>query len=145
MKENFEGELEQYLVRTFVETETQGAWMKDMNISSGTIITKEYQSNNCSLQKWIFEAKLAGVKRLKLGFIGYDNNSKNRPVILNVNEATVEGLEQTVSVKMNDCWGNVKYFFDLISDMDTGTYLLSKAAYTPLSLKMFQISGKEDF
>lgn len=59
--------------------------MKDMNISSGTIITKEYQSNNCSLQKWIFQAKLAGVKRLKLGFIGYDNNNKNRPVILNVN------------------------------------------------------------
>jgi len=35
--------------------------MKDMNVSGGNIITKEYQFNNCSLQKWIFEAKLAGV------------------------------------------------------------------------------------
>lgn len=46
---------------------------------------------------------------------------------------------------MDECWGNVKYFLDLINEMDTGTYLLSKAAYTPLSMKMFQISGKEDF
>ena len=91
--------------------------MKDMNASSGTIITKEYQSNNCSLQKWIFEAQLAGVSRLKLGYIGYDKNNKNRPVLLNVSEVTVEGLEQTLSVKMDECWGNVKYFFDILTGM----------------------------
>ena len=82
---------------------------------------------------------------MKLGFIGYDNNNKNRPVILNVNDATVEGLEQTLSVKMDECWGNARYFFDLIRDMDTGTYLLSKGPYTPLSVKVYKISGKEDF
>ena len=42
---------------------------------------------------------------------------------------------------MDECWGNVKYFFDLIGKMDTGTYLLSKSPYTPLSLKLFMISG----
>ena len=50
-----------------------------------------------------------------------------------------------MSVKIDECWKNVKYFFDLLSKMETGTYLLSKAPYTPLSLKLFMISGSEDF
>ena len=65
----------------------------------------------------MFEAQLAGVRRLKLGYIGYDNNNKNRPVLLNVSEVTVEGLEQTLSVKMDECWGNVKYLFDKLKGM----------------------------
>ena len=85
-----------------------------MNTAGGNILTKEYHSNNCNLQKWMFEAKLAGVDRLKLGFIGYDTNQKNKPVLLNVHETSVEGLENSLSVKIDECWKNVKYFFDLL-------------------------------
>ena len=76
------GEIEEYLIRTFMESETQGAWLKDMKVSPGTIITKEYHSNNCSMQKWICEAKLAGVNAIKTGFMGFE---QNKPVLLNVN------------------------------------------------------------
>ena len=134
-------ELEYYLVRTFVETETQGGWLNLMKTSPGTIVTKEYQSNNCNLQKWLFEAKLAGVRKLKLGFIGID---KNRPILLNVNETSVETLEQTLSVKMEERWGIVNHIISKVAALEDGIYLLTKSAYTPLSLKLYMIEAAED-
>ena len=68
-----------------------------MKTSPGSIITKEYHANNCSIQKWICQARLAGVEKMKFGYMGYE---QNKPVLLNVSEVTVEGLEKTLSFKL---------------------------------------------
>ena len=60
MKQGSEGD-EQCLIRTFVETTTDGGWVNDIKTAQGKLIFQEYQANSCSLQKWICEAKLAGV------------------------------------------------------------------------------------
>lgn len=124
-----------------MESETQGAWIKQMKTSPGSIITKEYHANNCSIQKWICEARLAGVENIKLGYMGYE---QNKPVLLNVSEVTVEGLQKTFSFKFESCWSILNYVIDLVSQQEDGTYVLSKAPYTPLSLKLYQIAVKQD-
>lgn len=142
MKENKEtGEIKEYLIRTFMESETLGAWSQQMKTSPGTIITKEYQSNNCSLQKWICEAKLAGVSSIKAGYMGFE---QNKPTLLNVSEITVEGMESILSFKTESCWSVLKYVLDLIAGLDDGTFVLSRAPYTPLSIKLFKIASKEE-
>ena len=73
--------------------------------------------------------------------MGYD---QNKPVLLNVNEVSVEGMENTIlSFKTESCWSVLKYILDLVSGLEDGTYVLSRAPYTPLSLKLFKIAGKE--
>lgn len=125
-----------------MESETQGAWCKDMKVSPGTIITKEYHSNNCSIQKWICEAKLAGVNSIKTGFMGYE---QGKPALLNVNEITVEGMESILSFKTDSCWSVLKYVLDLLAGLNDGVYILSRAPYTnPLSIKLYKMPSKDE-
>ena len=55
----------------------------------------------------------------------------------------MKSLEQFISFKENDCWPVLKYILDLIYKEESGTYVLSRSPYTPLSLKLFNIP-KED-
>ena len=47
------GEQIKCLIRSFVETETDGGWIRDIKKTQGTLVFEEYLSNSCSLQKWI--------------------------------------------------------------------------------------------
>ena len=89
MKKKSDGELVPVLIRTFVETQTDGAWIKDIGTSTGKIVSQEWQNNACSVQKWICEAKLAGVDTIKTGYMGI---SKGKPTILNCDDNAVSSL-----------------------------------------------------
>ena len=47
------GTAEQCLIRAFMETGTDGAWIEDIKKTQGTLVFQEYLSNSCSVQKWI--------------------------------------------------------------------------------------------
>jgi hypothetical protein len=140
-KNSTTGELQYFLIRTFMESETQGSWVKNMK-TPGTMMTKEYQSNSCSIQKWICEARLADVKEIKTGFIAFDNNKT--PTLLNVDQKSIESFEKTFSFKYESCWSTVKYFLNLLAGVEDGNYVLSKDPYTPLSIKLFQTANADD-
>ncbi len=125
-----------------MQNETQGVWVKNMQ-TTGSLITKEYQSNICSLQKWICEAHLAGVDEIKTGFIGYTQNKSL--ALLNVDQISVKGLQNTMSqFRFENCWVPVKYILNLLTDLEDGTYVLAKAPYTPLSIKLYQIYTNDE-
>lgn len=71
MKVRSDDTAEECLIRAFVETGTDGAWIEDIKKTQGTLVFAEYLANSCSLQKWIIEGRLAGVEMAKLGFIGF--------------------------------------------------------------------------
>lgn len=124
-----------------MESESQGVWVKSMK-TPGALITKEYQSNSCSIQKWICEARLAGVEEIKTGFVGFSQNKSL--ALLNVDQVSVRGLENTLSFKYESCWSAVKYICGLLAGLEDGNYVLAKNPYTPLSIKLYQTSSIEE-
>ena len=53
-------------------------------------------------------------------------------------------MEQFITFKESECWPVLKYILDLLYSCDSGTYVLSRSAYTPLSLKLYHLPAKEE-
>ena len=53
-------------------------------------------------------------------------------------------MENILSFKTDSCWSVLKYILDLIVGLEDGTYVLSRAPYTPLAVKLFKIASKEE-
>jgi hypothetical protein len=104
-------------------------------------VFQEYLSNSCSLQKWICEARLAGVELIKFGFVGFD---KQKPYIINIEESTISNLQRYISFKHEDTYPVLKYIIETLIKEEDGEYVLTKNAYTPLSLKLYKLPAKED-
>ncbi len=132
---------EECLIRAFVETGTDGAWIEDIKKTQGTLVFQEYLYNSCSLQKWICEGRIAGVELIKMGFIGLKNQ---KPKLINVNETTLKSLENFISFREAECWPILKYILDILYSCESGTYVLSRSPYTPLALKLFNLPPKEE-
>jgi hypothetical protein len=132
---------EECLIRAFVETGTDGAWIEDIKKTQGTLVFSEYLANSCSLQKWICEGRIAGVELIKLGFIGFE---RGKPKLINVTETTLKNLESQITFKESESWPVLKYVLDLIYKCESGTYILSRSPYTPLALKLYHLPPKED-
>lgn len=141
MKKRSTGEEEECMIRAFVETGTDGGWISDIKQSQGTLVFQEYLSNSCSLQKWICEARLADVECIKFGFVGFD---KQKPYIINIEESTISNLEKYISFKHEDTYPVLKLIIDTLIKEEDGEYVLTKNAYTPLSLKLYKLPAKEE-
>ena len=144
MKVKGEGEDAEHIpcmIRSFVETSTDGAWVRDIKKTQGTLVFQEYLSNSCSLQKWIVEGRIAGVDMIKLGFIGFD---QQKAKLINVNETTLTSLESYITFKEKDCWPMLKQVLKVLFAAESGAYILSRSPYTPLALKLFHLPPKDD-
>jgi hypothetical protein len=141
MKVKSDGSAEPCLIRSFIETTTDGGWIEDMKKTQGTLVFQEYLANSCSVQKWICEGRIAGVENIKMGFIGFE---KQKPKIINVNETSLKSMESYISFKESECWPILKYVLDLLYSCDSGTYVLSRSPYTPLAIKLFNLPVKEE-
>jgi len=78
---------------------------------------------------------------IKLGFIGFE---KQKAKLINVTETTLKSLEQFISFKESECWPILKYILELMYKCESGTYVLSRSPYTPLSLKLYHLPPKEE-
>ena len=78
---------------------------------------------------------------MKFGFVGFD---KQKPYIINIEESTVTNLEKYISFKHEDCYLVIKYIVDTLISQEDGEYVLTKNAYTPLSLKLYKLPTKEE-
>lgn len=80
------------------------------------------------------------MEMIKLGFVGFE---KQKPKLINVNETTLKTLESSISFKEAESWPILKYILDLLYSCESGTYILSRSPYNPLSLKLFYLPKEE--
>jgi hypothetical protein len=52
-------------------------------------------------------------------------------------------METTLSFNYESCWSNVKYILGLLAQLDSGTYVLAKNPYSPLSMKLYKTANAE--
>ena len=76
---------------------------------------------------------------MKFGFVGFD---KQKPYIINIEESSVGNLEKYISFKYEDCFPVIKYIIESLIKEEDGEYVLTKNAYTPLSLKLYKLPAK---
>jgi hypothetical protein len=84
---------------------------------------------------------LAGVEVMKFGFVAFD---KQKPYIINMEESTVTNLEKYISFKHEDCYPVLKHIVETLINEEDGEYVLTKNAYTPLSLKLYKLPTKDE-
>lgn len=78
---------------------------------------------------------------MKFGFVAFD---KQKPYIINMEESTVTNLEKYISFKHEDCYPVLKHIVETLINEEDGEYVLTKNAYTPLSLKLYKLPTKDE-
>jgi len=102
-----------------------GGWrMKLENQKAGCFAT-ELKSNNCKLSKWVFQANLADVANIKLGWISRTNpKDPYTHSILTVTNHPIKEIQSELGIDLYQVWGNVKYILNVLQKQPEGSYIL---------------------
>lgn len=83
--------------------------------SQGNIFVDEVKKNNNKLSQWTTECVLGGINQMKLGFITrVDPKSNNSHLVVGTMTTTIDVLCQQLKLSVNNGWGIVKSFIDII-------------------------------
>lgn len=83
--------------------------------SQGNIFVDEVKKNNNKLSQWTIQSLLGGVNQIKLGFITRENPKSNAShLVAGTMTSNVDILCQQLKLSINNGWGIVKSFIDII-------------------------------
>lgn len=83
--------------------------------SQGNIFADEIKKNNNLISQWTTQSVLGGVKSMKIGFVARENVKDNRNhFVAGSMTLGVDMLCQQLNVQINNGWGIVKSFIDII-------------------------------
>uniref|UniRef100_A0A7S0YMD9 Eukaryotic translation initiation factor 3 subunit 7 n=1 Tax=Polytomella parva TaxID=51329 RepID=A0A7S0YMD9_9CHLO len=111
----------------------------------GSALLLEAKNNKNKMAKWTVCALLAGVEVMKLGWVvrGTHRDNCNHSILLTQTQKPKE-LAQTLTLKMETCWGIVASISELLLKKPEGQYLLVKDANKEL-LRLYEIPASACF
>jgi len=108
-------------------------WRRKLDTQKGAVLAAELKNNSNKLAMWTSRACMAGVDHIKMGFVSrvhpkqcYDHS------ILQVQPSRTTDFARQINLDMDNCWGIVKGFCDLVAKQEPGKYVLLKDPNKPL-------------
>merc|ERR1711865_858319 len=108
-------------------------WRRKLDTQNGAVLAAELKNNSNKLAMWTAKAFMSGADYMRMGFVSrvhpkgcYDHS------ILQVQQNSTKAFAQQINLDMDNCWGIVKGFCDVIGKQELGKYVLLKDANKPL-------------
>jgi len=108
-------------------------WRRKLDTQNGAVLAAELKNNSNKLAMWTAKAFMSGADHMRMGFVSrvhpkgcYDHS------ILQVQQNSTKAFAQQINLNMENCWGIVKGFCDVINKQEPGKYVLLKDANKPL-------------
>jgi len=97
------------------------------------VLAAELKNNSNKLAMWTAKALLAGADHMRMGFVSrvHPKDCFNHS-ILQVQNNTTEAFSRQINLNMDNCWGIVKGFCDLVDRQEPGKYVMLKDPNKPL-------------
>ncbi|OLY81172.1 Eukaryotic translation initiation factor 3 subunit D [Smittium mucronatum] len=120
-------------------------WNTKLDSQRGAVVATELKNNAAKLGKWAFQATLADINSLKIGFVTRENikNSQNHNLLGVANFKPTELIRQ-MGYNINKSWGIVKAMIDLCMKLDEGKYILVRDPSKPV-IKLYSIPSTTVF
>ncbi|KAM7454772.1 hypothetical protein BLSTO_04470 [Blastocystis sp. subtype 1] len=103
-------------------------WRSKMETSSGYALAEDMKNNNFRLSKWGVQAILAGVDRVKIGFVSRRNmnNLEAGHVILGVQTFSLDAFTKQIMLNEKNMWATLEYVVKEVSKQEDGNYVMLK-------------------
>jgi len=110
-----------------------GDWRTKLDSQKGAVLAAELKNNSAKLARWTAQSMLADVGLIKLGFVSrvHPRDPYNH-MILNMQSFKPAEMLQQTNLDMDNCWGIVKGFVDLIRKQEDGKFVILKDPNKPL-------------
>ncbi|OMJ15918.1 Eukaryotic translation initiation factor 3 subunit D [Smittium culicis] len=120
-------------------------WNTKLDSQRGAVIATELKNNAAKLGKWAFQATLADINTLKLGFVTRASvkNSQNHNLLGVANFKPTELIRQ-MGLNINKSWGIVKAIVDLCMKLEEGKYIMARDPAKPV-IKLYSIPSSTTF
>jgi translation initiation factor 3 subunit D len=109
------------------------------------LLKKELQNNHLKLTKWGVSSYLAGVEKIKIGFVTRKNIKSNSDhIVVGFYDVNSNDILQVTNFNKNIAWGIVRQLIELVRNQADGTFILMKMLATtgPKSMvKLYKIPG----
>jgi len=108
-------------------------WRRKLDTQKGAVLAAELKNNSNKLAMWTAKALLAGADHMRMGFVSrvHPKDCFNHS-ILQVQNNTTEAFSRQINLNMDNCWGIVKGFCDLVDRQEPGKYVMLKDPNKPL-------------
>lgn len=118
-------------------------WRRKLDTQNGAVLAAELKNNSNKLAMWTSKAHMGGIEYMKLGFVSrvHPKDCYNHGILQVQSNRTSEFARQ-INLNMDNCWGIVKGFVDLLDRQEPGKYVLLKDPNKPL-VRMYSVP--EDF
>lgn len=102
-------------VRALLQYKSNDWRAKFHGSSQGNIFIDEVKKNNNMISQWTTQSALAGVNSLKIGFVTRENTKSFKShIVAGTMTFGVDMLMQQLKVNLNNGWGILKSFIDII-------------------------------
>jgi translation initiation factor 3 subunit D len=115
------------------------SWGTKLDVQKGAVLAAELKNNSAKLARWTAMSMLADVELIKLGFVSRQHpRDPYNHMILNMQSFRPSEMLQQTNLDMNNCWGIVKGFVDIIRKQDDGQFVILKDPNKPL-LRIYEV------
>ncbi|KAJ3101982.1 hypothetical protein HDU96_009795 [Phlyctochytrium bullatum] len=102
-------------------------WRQKLDGQRGAVMATEIKNNGNKLARWTTEALLAGADQFRIGFVSRVNpKDRNRHAILGTAFFKPKEFAGQMNLSIENGWGIVKTFVDLLLKMPDGKYVMVK-------------------
>jgi len=108
-------------------------WRRKLDTQKGAVLAAELKNNSNKLAMWTSKAFMAGIDHIKMGFVSrvHPKDCYNHSILQVQPSKTIDFARQ-INLDMDNCWGIVKGFCDLINKQECGKYVMVKDPNKPL-------------
>jgi len=114
-------------------------WRKRIDIQNGAVLAAELKNNSNKLAMWTCKAFMSGADHMRMGFVSrvHPKDCFNHSILKVQQNRTTEFANQ-INLNLDNCWGIVKGFVDLIDRHEPGKFVIVKDANKPL-IRMYSV------
>jgi translation initiation factor 3 subunit D len=108
-------------------------WRRKLDTQNGAVLAAELKNNSNKLAMWTAKAQMAGADHMRMGFVSrvHPKDCYNHS-ILQVQTNTTAAFARQINLDMEQCWGIVKGFVDVLGRQEPGKYVMLKDPNKPL-------------
>lgn len=121
------------------DSKMTAGYSQKLDMQRGAVLGLEIQNNANKLLKWSLKALLSGVDAVKIGFVSRVNfKEQGKYVILGQESWKAGEFYRKMSYDIENSFGIIKAFFDLVMVQDDGAFVLVKDP-NKLALTFYQV------
>ncbi|KAJ1548944.1 hypothetical protein HK405_012534 [Cladochytrium tenue] len=114
-------------------------WRQKLDAQRGAVMATEIKNNGNKLARWTTEALLAGADQLRIGFVSRSTpKDRNRHAVLGSAVFKPREFASQMNLNLNNGWGIIKTFVDLVLKYEDGKYVMLKDPNKPM-LRLYSV------